>query len=225
MISKGKIAGLLALCSLATLTCGFSAWIVGGHNESPGFDFTINGGVGNVIDYGGSFAFNENEATIDKPNAHMSSTAFSYNSYGIVKDNVVTGTAGDFSFYMAVFLKGDKGLFFDNAKIDSFSFDFGFKDKGSFLLLDYLNRVTTTISSGSYSYTLSNLKLLRTDDSVNVSVVCSDSNLLSCNRLFCYTTLTFDFSKKYNSSDAIKFSSIASELTNAKISVMVNYNG
>lgn len=48
MISKGKIAGLLALCSLATLTCGFSAWIVGGNPvNTPDIDIAI----GDVEEY------------------------------------------------------------------------------------------------------------------------------------------------------------------------------
>lgn len=48
MISKGKIAGLLALCSLATLTCGFSAWIVGGNQvNTPDVDIAI----GDVEEY------------------------------------------------------------------------------------------------------------------------------------------------------------------------------
>lgn len=46
MISKGKIAGLLALCSLATLTCGFSAWIVAENNPALTPDIYVK--VGDV---------------------------------------------------------------------------------------------------------------------------------------------------------------------------------
>lgn len=60
MISKGKIASLLALCSLATLTCGFSAWIVSENNPSLTPDIDVK--VGDVQSQGCLISFVKGES-------------------------------------------------------------------------------------------------------------------------------------------------------------------
>lgn len=59
MISKGKIAGLLALCSIATLTCGFSAWIVSENNPFETPDIYVE--VGDVKAEGCQISFVKGE--------------------------------------------------------------------------------------------------------------------------------------------------------------------
>lgn len=48
MISKWRIASLIGLCIVSTLTCGFSSWIYVVNNKADVGDIDVN--VGNIID-------------------------------------------------------------------------------------------------------------------------------------------------------------------------------
>ena len=68
MISKWRIASLIGLCLVSTLTCGFSSWIYVANNKADVGDIDVN--VGNIT--------TNSTATIVFQNAKL----FSFNKYG-----------------------------------------------------------------------------------------------------------------------------------------------
>lgn len=76
MISKWRIASLIGLCLVSTLTCGFSSWIYVANNKADVGDIDVN--VGNVT--------TNSTATIVFQNAEL----FSFNKYGFAHEEEIT---------------------------------------------------------------------------------------------------------------------------------------
>ena len=161
--------------------------------------------------------FNENAKTIDNANAHILPTKFSYNDYGVVKNNIVQDT-GDFSFYMACLLRGDDGLFSNDKTLSSFSFSYKFSDNGEFSLVPYLSKVSYVITDDAGNRETANSTTTKDGENVSSPLVCNDSTLLSSSRLFYFVSMTFDFS---NVTDFK--TTIADNMTKTDISISVLY--
>lgn len=76
MISKWRIASLIGLCLVSTLTCGFSSWIYVANNKADVGDIDVN--VGNIT--------TNSTATIVFQNAEL----FSFNKYGFAHEEEIT---------------------------------------------------------------------------------------------------------------------------------------
>ena len=76
MISKWRIASLIGLCLVSTLTCGFSSWIYVANNKTDVGDIDVN--VGNIT--------TNSTATIIFQNAEL----FSFNKYGFAHEEEIT---------------------------------------------------------------------------------------------------------------------------------------
>ena len=76
MISKWRIASLIGLCLVSTLTCGFSSWIYVVNNKADVGDIDVN--VGNIT--------TNSTATIVFQNAQL----FSFNKYGFAHEEEIT---------------------------------------------------------------------------------------------------------------------------------------
>lgn len=76
MISKWRIASLIGLCIVSTLTCGFSSWIYVVNNKTDVGDIDVN--VGNIT--------TNSTATIVFQNAEL----FSFNKYGFAHEEEIT---------------------------------------------------------------------------------------------------------------------------------------
>ena len=76
MISKWRIASLIGLCIVSTLTCGFSSWIYVVNNKVDVGDIDVN--VGNIT--------TNSTATIIFQNAEL----FSFNKYGFAHEEEIT---------------------------------------------------------------------------------------------------------------------------------------
>ena len=76
MISKWRIASLIGLCIVSTLTCGFSSWIYVVNNKADVGDIDVN--VGNIT--------TNSTATIVFQNAEL----FSFNKYGFAHEEEIT---------------------------------------------------------------------------------------------------------------------------------------
>lgn len=76
MISKWRIASLIGLCLVSTLTCGFSSWIYVANNKVDVGDIDVN--VGNIT--------TNSTATIIFQNAEL----FSFNKYGFAHEEEIT---------------------------------------------------------------------------------------------------------------------------------------
>lgn len=76
MISKWRIASLIGLCLVSTLTCGFSSWIYVVNNKVDVGDIDVN--VGNIT--------TNSTATIVFQNAEL----FSFNKYGFAHKEEIT---------------------------------------------------------------------------------------------------------------------------------------
>lgn len=76
MISKWRIASLIGLCLVSTLTCGFSSWIYVVNNKVDVGDIDVN--VGNIT--------TNSTATIVFQNAKL----FSFNKYGFAHQEEIT---------------------------------------------------------------------------------------------------------------------------------------
>lgn len=76
MISKWRIASLIGLCLVSTLTCGFSSWIYVVNNKVDVGDIDVN--VGNIT--------TNSTATIVFQNAEL----FSFNKYGFAHEEEIT---------------------------------------------------------------------------------------------------------------------------------------
>ena len=76
MISKWRIASLIGLCLVSTLTCGFSSWSYVANNGADVGDIDVN--VGNIT--------TNSTATIVFQNAEL----FSFNKYGFAHEEEIT---------------------------------------------------------------------------------------------------------------------------------------
>ena len=76
MISKWRIASLIGLCLVSTLTCGFSSWIYVANNKADVGDIDVN--VGNIT--------TNSTATIIFKKAKI----FSFNKYGFAHEEEIT---------------------------------------------------------------------------------------------------------------------------------------
>ena len=76
MISKWRIASVIGLCIVSTLTCGFSSWIYVVNNKADVGDIDVN--VGNIT--------TNSTATIIFQNAEL----FSFNKYGFAHEEEIT---------------------------------------------------------------------------------------------------------------------------------------
>lgn len=142
---KNKLAsslsgGILFLSVVSLVSVGFSAWTIGSNDANA----TFNMGADDVDGTNKYFFFNESLGTIDEPSITNPPVPFDYNDYGVIKDGVVS-SQGQFAFFMAVLLRGEKGIYKNNETLSEFSFKYLVTCSGT-PLLDYLSSVSFKVS-------------------------------------------------------------------------------
>lgn len=204
---------VFALSTLSMVSVGFSTWVVTGPASGYG---QIGVVTDDVIDYSKYFVFNQSETLTNQP-----TLTFKYNDYGVVNDGVI-GNKGSFSFWMAVELRGDNGLFNTSETISSFSFDYLISDSGSFKLLNYLASASYEISNGSNKVESneSNTSIDKTTSPYSITTTCSDATLLGKSKLFYKVTLNFSF-------EGVKSftADVAANMENASLDFSIRYGG
>ena len=209
MISKGKIAGLLALCSIATLTCGFSAWIVGGETKGAEVD-GIKVNVGTVIDSRSILQFNT-----DKGQNQSGISCFEYCPDGFVNDGIVDVNDGFLNIYLKLDIQNIKKAYGspkDTSVYSSFyvasNLSFSSPQKFSLISNSYINPFTTDKDCGiSFTYSVdksTQINNLSGTNSLESGLLVSsyngfDSRFLSSSSAssFFYVTISYRFSIDY----------------------------
>lgn len=141
---KNKLAsslsgGILFLSVISLASVGFSTWTIGSNVANATFNMSADD-VDGTNKY---FFFNENSDSIDK-NYTNPPVLFEYNDYGIISKGVVS-SQGKFAFFMAVLLRGEKGIYKNNETLSEFSFKYLVTCSGA-PLLDYLSSVSFKVS-------------------------------------------------------------------------------
>lgn len=214
--SKIFFGGVLFLSNISLISIGFSAWSIVGAASA---EAQIQVSAADVVDLSKYFIFNQSEDTIDNNGALAHTVTFNYNDYGVVDNGLIT-KKGSFTFWMAVKLRGDGGLFDLNQALSAFVFDYSIRDSGDFALTDFLDSASYEISNGSTKVVSDESKTIVTKETkpYSISVRCDNNSLLSKDKLFYKTKLIFDFSSVKNFK-----TEIADKMAESCLSIGVRY--
>ncbi len=188
---KNKLAsslsgGILFLSVISLVSVGFSTWTIGSNNANA----TFNMGADDVDGTNKYFFFNENSDSIDK-NYTNPPVLFEYNDYGIINKGVVS-SQGKFAFFMAVLLRGEKGIYKNNETLSEFSFKYLVTCTGA-PLLDYLSSVSFKVSDRNNQFSSPIDGSISSDKKV-ITLTYNGSNINTVSDyLFYRVELSFDF--------------------------------
>lgn len=175
---------LLPILAVSLMSIGFSSWYLG-ENYSINLD-NLEVITGETKDLSDFILFNKTEQAYKLP------IALNYNSKGIVNDGLV-GKKGTCTFYFAIKLRGEEGLFSQAQSVNLFSLSMKIIDMNNGEILNYLNStISYEISNsvaGSYSYD----SVLTENFETELS--CNNSELLLQENLFYLIKFNFDFSE------------------------------
>lgn len=189
---KNKLAsslsgGILFLSVISLVSVGFSTWTIGSNVANATFNMSADD-VDGTNKY---FFFNENSDSIDK-NYTNPPVLFEYNDYGIINKGVVS-SQGKFAFFMAVLLRGEKGIYKNNETLSEFSFKYLVTCTGA-PLLDYLSSVSFKVSDRGNQFSSPIDGSISSDKKViALTYNGSEINTVS-DYLFYRVELSFDFS-------------------------------
>lgn len=189
---KNKLAsslsgGILFLSVISLASVGFSTWTIGSNVANA----TFNMGADDVDGTNKYFFFNESPDTIDKKYTNPP-VLFEYNDYGIINKGVVS-SQGKFAFFMAVLLRGEKGIYKNNETLSEFSFKYQVTCSGA-PLLDYLSSVSFKVSDRNNQFSSPIDGSISSDKKViALTYNGSEINTVS-DYLFYRVELSFDFS-------------------------------
>lgn len=189
---KNKLAsslssGILFLSVISLVSVGFSTWTIGSNNANA----TFNMGADDVDGTNKYFFFNENSDSIDK-NYTNPPVLFEYNDYGIINKGVVS-SQGKFAFFMAVLLRGEKGIYKNNETLSEFSFKYLVACSGA-PLLDYLSSVSFKVSDRDNNFSSPIDGSISSDKKV-IALTYNGSKINTVSDyLFYRVELSFDFS-------------------------------
>lgn len=136
------------------------------------------------------FFFNESPDTIDKKYTNPP-VLFEYNDYGVI-DNGVATSQGKFAFFMAVLLRGEKGIYKNNETLNEFSFKYLVTCSGA-PLLDYLSSVSFKVSDRGNQFSSPIDGSISSDKKVITITYNVDCLTSVTDYLFYRVELSFDF--------------------------------
>lgn len=165
---------------------GFSTWTIGSNTANA----TFNMGADDVDGTNKYFFFNESPDTIDKKYTNPP-VLFEYNDYGVINNGVVT-SQGKFAFFMAVLLRGEKGIYKNNETLTEFSFKYLVTCSGA-PLLDYLSSVSFKVSDRGNQFSSPIDGSISSDKNVITITYNGDCLTSVTDYLFYRVELSFDF--------------------------------
>ena len=188
---KNKLAssltgGILFLSVISLVSVGFSTWTIGSNVTNA----TFNMGADDVDGTNKYFFFNESPDTIDKKYTNPP-VLFEYNDYGVIDNGVVT-SQGKFAFFMAVLLRGEKGIYKNNETLTEFSFKYLVTCSGA-PLLDYLSCVSFKVSDRGNQFSSPIDGSISSDKKVITITYNGDCLTSVTDYLFYRVELSFDF--------------------------------
>lgn len=208
---KKHIGILISLLTISLGTVGFSSWMMV-ENNSYKLE-SLNMIAGDTKDLKNYILFNKTEQNISNPTYNLP-TPLSFNSKGIVNNGLVEKT-GSCSFYFALRLKGENGIYDLNKNLTTFSLSLKVINGNNDAMLNYINPVinfnisNTKVGTSSYQSTL--------DSNNKTALICDNANLLNQENIFYQVFLTFDFT------EVVDFSStIYPLLQNFNINISIN---
>lgn len=189
---KNKLAssltgGILFLSVISLVSVGFSTWTIGSNVANATFNISADD-VDGTNKY---FFFNESPDTIDKKYTNPP-VLFEYNDYGVINDGVVSNQ-GQFAFFMAVLLRGEKGIYKNNETLSEFSFKYLVTCSGA-PLLNYLSSVTFKVSDRDNNFSSPIDGSISSDKKVITITYNGDCLTSATDYLFYRVELSFDFS-------------------------------
>ena len=188
---KNKLAsslsgGILFLSVISLVSVGFSTWTIGSNVANATFNMSADD-VDGTNKY---FFFNESPDSIDK-NYTNPPVLFEYNDYGIISKGVVS-SQGKFAFFMAVLLRGEKGIYKNNENLSEFSFKYLVTCSGA-PLLDYLSGVSFDVRDRKTKDNSSYNGSISSDKKVITLTYNGDRLSNTTDYLFYRVELSFDF--------------------------------
>ena len=189
---KNKLAnsltgGILFLSVISLVSVGFSTWNIGSNTANA----TFNMGADDVDGTNKYFFFNETLGTIDDPSIANPTVPFEYNDYGVINNGVVT-SQGKFAFFMAVLLRGEKGIYKNNETLTEISFKYLVTCSGA-PLLDYLSSVSFKVSDRGNQFSSPIDGSISSDKKVITITYNGDCLTSVTDYLFYRVELSFDF--------------------------------
>ena len=204
---------LLPILAISLMSIGFSSWYLG-ENYSINLD-NLEVITGETKDLSDFILFNKTEETFSKPTYKLPK-ALNYNSKGIVNNGLVE-KKGACTFYFAIKLRGEEGLFSQAQSVNVFSLSMKIIDRNNGEILNYLNSTisyeisNSVVGSSPYSYD----SVLTENFETELS--CNNSQLLLQENLFYSISFNFDFS------EVSDFSTIIYPLLqNFRLSIAIN---
>lgn len=175
---------LLPILAVSLMSIGFSSWYLG-ENYSINLD-NLEVITGETKDLSDFILFNKTEQAYKLP------IALNYNSKGIVNDGLV-GKKGTCTFYFAIKLRGEEGLFSQAQSVNPFSLSMKIIDMNNGEILNYLNSTISYEISNSVAGSSSYDSVLTENFETELS--CNKSELLLQENLFYSIKFNFDFSE------------------------------
>ena len=181
---------LLPILAVSLMSIGFSSWYLG-ENYSINLD-NLEVITGETKDLSDFILFNKTEETLSKP-TYTLPDALNYNKKGIVNEGLVE-KKGACTFYFAIKLRGEEGLFSQAQSVNVFSLSMKIIDMNNGEILNYLSSTISYVispidDSSSYESTTTLTENFETELS------CNDSQLLLQENLFYSISFNFDFSE------------------------------
>ena len=202
---------LLPILAVSLMSIGFSSWYLG-ENYSNNLD-NLEVITGETKDLSDFILFNKTEETFSKPTYKLP-IALNYNSKGIVNNGLVE-KKGACTFYFAIKLRGEEGLFNQAQSVNVFSLSMKIIDRNNGEILNYLNSTISYEISNSVADSSSYESVLTENFETELS--CDNSQLLLQENLFYSISFNFDFS------EVSDFSTIIYPLLqNFRLSIAIN---
>lgn len=202
---------LLPILAVSLMSIGFSSWYLG-ENYSINLD-NLEVITGETKDLSDFILFNKTKETFST-SAYKLPVALNYNSKGIVNDGLVE-KKGACTFYFAIKLRGEEGLFSQAQSVNVFSLSMKIIDRNNGEILNYLNSTISYEISNSVADSSSYESVLTENFETELS--CDNSQLLLQENLFYSISFNFDFS------EVSDFSTIIYPLLqNFRLSIAIN---
>ena len=202
---------LLPILAVSLMSIGFSSWYLG-ENYSINLD-NLEVITGETKDLSDFILFNKTEETFSKSTYNLP-IALNYNSKGIVNNGLVE-KKGSCTFYFAIKLRGEEGLFSQAQSVNLFSLSMKIIDRNNGEILNYLNSTISYEISNSVADSSSYESVLTENFETELS--CDNSQLLLQENLFYSISFYFDFS------EVSDFSTIVYPLLqNFRLSIAIN---
>ena len=202
---------LLPILAVSLMSIGFSSWYLG-ENYSINLD-NLEVITGETKDLNDFILFNKTEETFSKSTYNLP-IALNYNSKGIVNNGLVE-KKGACTFYFAIKLRGEEGLFSQAQSVNVFSLSMKIIDRNNGEILNYLNLTISYEISNSVADSSSYESVLTENFETELS--CDNSQLLLQENLFYSISFNFDFS------EVSDFSTIIYPLLqNFRLSIAIN---